>query len=115
MVAACEGTLPDDESPLPDVVLLLPDPVFPELVSSVEEAVETEDPEGLLPGDWHCHEGSGAHEPSSCCRHCAYAVPLISKVSHERTELSQKRNCGMNVGDALTVIFADTFTTGGAW
>ena len=69
-----------------EVVSLVPEPVLSVVVSSVPDDVPlVGDGDGLKlpvavsPGCWHCHDGSGAQDPSSCSRHCAYAAHTISR------------------------------------
>ena len=56
IVAACEPVLPDVVSPAPDEV-------------PVEDVDDFEPAVAVLSGCWHCHDGSGAQEPSTCSRH----------------------------------------------
>ena len=68
-----------------DSVSPVPEPVLSDVVLPVPDGVPVEDVDGLeppvavLPGCWHCHDGSGAQEPSTCSRHCAYAAHAISR------------------------------------
>ena len=87
IVAACEPPLPDCWLLGLDGVLSPPELVswlaLPGLVPPVEGVFEVEEPEAEFPGCWHCQDGSGAQDPSSCLRHCAYAARVISRSLRE--------------------------------
>ena len=102
IVGACEPPPPPDDWLLSPFEVVLPEFVVgevllwsvgtvplppPELVSPAGAVFVFEEPEGELPGCWHCQDGSGAQEPPSCCRHCAYAVAVVSIISTLRIAL----------------------------
>ena len=88
IVAACEPLVPEETSLLCEFVFgeasscltsTFPAPVTGGFLF-VEGVVELEDPVGESPGFWHCQDESAAHEPSTCSRHCAYAMLCISRI-----------------------------------
>ena len=75
------------------VVSPVPGPVLPVVVSLgldvvplMEDVDGLESPVAVPPGCWHCHDGSGAQDPSTCSRHCAYAAHTISRYFAGRSQ-----------------------------